>query len=123
MVLSIGSDAFKLKREAEYSALPQITSGAATISRPANLLVAAYQPSRRAPGPHIEAMQHLDLTDDEAAALAQESFTKSSRKTATVRVFWVRRGLKRWYRSLPPDAVLLHPASLHDRKPPFAAAR
>jgi hypothetical protein len=25
-----------------------------------------------APRPHIEAMQHLDLTDDEAAALTQE---------------------------------------------------
>jgi hypothetical protein len=31
-VLSIGSDAFKLKREAEYSALSQITSGEAIIS-------------------------------------------------------------------------------------------
>ena len=40
-------------------------------------VIAALRPS-----PHIGAM-HLDLSDDEAAALAQESFTKSSRKTAT----------------------------------------
>jgi hypothetical protein len=34
--------------------------------------VAAYQPSRRALSTHIEARQHLDLTDDEATALTQE---------------------------------------------------
>ena len=56
---------------AEYSVSPQITSGAAIISTGEPIGVGPRLRDSRS-RPHIRAMQHIDLTDDETVALTKE---------------------------------------------------